>query len=178
MTTPHATSLSLPYDMVLGIIGDYINANLLKVPHVVRDIDCCDRQVINVGLELAAPADPPASTHPDPVDLTWMLETPLSVSAEPISPANGNGNHRGESQEGTAVPPTDGHKRGGGRGRPISAEQRAEVLRRRAAGERMPDIAAVTGISEGSCYEIVAAHRRFERSLQAGSDTSGSADVG
>lgn len=206
MIEASATSLSLPYGLVLKIVEEYLNTQLLRVAHRVTDLDCCDRQCINVGLALApgqvAPGQDPAQAKQtlleaaaeaigvpvaeisEPVEAVAPPEAVAPAAPVLIDPAtlvaeHGSNGHGEPSElvagvaqgEVAAVPTTDGSKRGepsgrgGGRGRPISAEIKAEVLRRRSAGEKMPAIAAATGISVGSCYEIVAEHRRFERSL-------------
>lgn len=133
----NATAISLNLDQVKLILQDWLNANLLRTPHQVLDLDfvgdrLADVQVGQFNIILA------------PIARAPVVATTTTVAA-------GNG----KEAPPPAQPAADAKRR-----RFCTAEDRAEILRLRANGVRPSLIATTVGFSEAVIFRIIkeAAH--------------------
>ncbi len=168
--------LSLPVALVAQLIEAHLNEYELKRPHRVVRFDLADlgdpESLVHVDLEPVAASERAGEAAPG-VDIEQAAAELKTVMVERAQGHNGNG-HGAAAVQVATIERLDAAQNGGPdgaseddkrrRGR-ATAEKRAEVLRRRADGEKVAEIAKATGLSEGTCYEILAEHRRFQKSL-------------
>ena len=130
----NATAISLNLDQVKLILQDWLNANLLRTPHQVLDLEFVSDRLVDTQV--------------------GQFNIILAPSAPAPVVATGNGKEAPPPAQPAAAP-----KRRGSTTR-ISDDVRREIVNLRQQGTRPKAIAEQFGISEASVYDIMAAHRR------------------
>lgn len=126
----NATAISLNLDQVKLILQDWLNANLLRTPHQVLDLDFVGDRLVDTQ-----------------VGQFNIILAPIALA--PIVPT-GNGKE--------VPPPATKMAADSKRRRFCTADDKAEILRLRAAGMRPSLIATTVGFSEAVIFRIIKEH--------------------
>lgn len=132
---PNATAVSLNLDQVKLILQDWLNANLLRTPHQVLDLDFVGDRLADVQ-----------------VGQFNIILAPIALA--PVV-ATGNGKEVTPPAQPAAAP----KKRGATTRTRIPDDARRQIVILRQQGQRPKAIAEQFGISEASVYDIMAEHR-------------------
>jgi len=171
-----ATSISLPYDTVLRILEEWLNANELRQPHDVVDLDYIDTSggAINIGLRARHPIDgggcpgfEPTFTVPAAA-VTVAVPEAVALPYHVIpAPLNGNGHvvtAVTPPQEDAQAPAAEKRKSGRGGQPKLTDDQRFEIYRIRTEyGTSAKDLAARYQVSEATIYAVIAEARAEEQ---------------
>ena len=130
----NATAISLNLDQVKLILQDWLNANLLRTPHQVLDLDFVGDRLADVQ-----------------VGQFNIILAPIALA--PVV-ATGNGKEVTPPAQPAAAP----KKRGAKTRIPDSVRSQIVILRQQ--GQRPKALAEQFGISEATVYDIMAEHRR------------------
>lgn len=131
----NATAISLNLDQVKLILQDWLNANLLRTPHQVLDLDFVGDRLADVQ-----------------VGQFNIILAPIALA--PVV-ATGNGKEVTPPAQPAAAP----KKRTATRQR-IPDSVRSQIVILRQQGQRPKALAEQFGISEATVYDIMAEHRR------------------
>lgn len=166
MTTNTILSVTLSVDLVKRLIQDHLNANVLRCPHTITDLDLvAETDTVVVTLE-------PLITRRTPAG-DWQPITVEELARDLVeAPTNGNGNgHPADADLVGAdlgvrpdvvpaptpeVTPAEAPKR-----RSVTPEQDAEILRLHAEGWSQQKISAELNINKSTV------NYRIERARQA-----------
>lgn len=137
----NATAISLDYDQVKIILQDWLNANLLRTPHQVTEVDYFSDEL-----------------HAGQFSI-------FNITLAPIAPAPVVATGNGKEVKPPAQPAAAPKKRTATTR--ISDDARWEIFNKRKAGAHPKTIVEQYGISEATVYAIVAEHRSNEEATHA-----------
>lgn len=148
--TPACQAVSLNHHQVCNILQDWLNANLLRIPHQVIDIDYqYDRDDLpdtaQFNIFLAPAADPQPMEAP-----------PADAIPAPATKSTHNTNGRQPS---------------------IDRATGARILQLRSEGLKAPEIADQLGLGKSTVYSFLATVRKAAARMDAADSDGNSTDV-